>query len=144
MDYNKEILLVDFDQINGRTDLKKFKDQQKINFERMKKEYQSTRMVTEIEERLSEHNSQRMSTTYLSSTNGKKQKAYLDNDPNKTHDRIRNRKKYIDDAEAQDRYMKKIKIKRKSHDVESVKTYERDLVDIIANTGEQVESSNSG
>lgn len=59
--------MVDYDAINAKTDLKKFKDQQYKNFERMKREYQSTRMVTEIEERLSE----RMSSTYKSSANNK-------------------------------------------------------------------------
>ena len=95
--YNEETLRVDYDKINKNTNLERFRDRQLKNFERMKKEYQNERMVTDIEERFD---------TRKSSMENKSKPILLNSD--KSPLKIRQRKGMVDKLESADRMKKQL------------------------------------
>ena len=72
--------------------MERFRDRQLKNFERMKKEYQNERMITDIDQ---------IESTRKSSVENKSKPDLLDSD--KSHYAIRERRKGVDKSEATDR-----------------------------------------
>ena len=104
-DENKEILLVDYDGINNKSDFSEFKDHQFKSYEKIVKEIEKDRSWM-LSSEMSTNIDQRISTMKSSHASEHSQALQTPVDHEKNELRIRERRKFYDKEEAIDRHKK--------------------------------------